>query len=67
MLDQFTLQRCKQDREVLQLKIRSLEHAIQELEAIISESILDDNELIFMRRKIANSRQDLEVLYVLKN
>ena len=66
MIDAYTLEQCKSDKEILQLKITNLEHAIKELEAMIVESEIDDATLVFLRRKIANSLQDLEVLYLLK-
>ena len=66
MIDAYTLEQCKSDKEILQLKITNLEHAIKQSEAIIVESEIDDATLVFLRRKIANSLQDLEVLYLLK-
>ena len=67
MIDAYTLQQCKRDKEILQLKITNLEHAIKQSEAMIVESEIDDATLVFLRRKIANSLQDLEVLYLLKH
>ena len=67
MIDAYTLQQCKRDKEILQLKITNLEHAIKQSEAMIVESEIDDETLVFLRRKIANSLQDLEVLYLLKH
>ena len=67
MIDAYTLQQCKSDKEILQLKIANLEHAIKQSEAMIVESEIDDETLVFLRRKIANSLQDLEVLYLLKH
>tara|TARA_B100000029_G_scaffold456820_1_gene485117 strand:+ start:291 stop:497 length:207 start_codon:yes stop_codon:yes gene_type:complete len=67
MIDAYTLQQCKSDKEILQLKITNLEHAIKQSEAMIVESEIDDATLVFLRRKIANSLQDLEVLYLLKH
>ena len=32
MIDDFTLAQCRKDREVLQLKIKNLEHGINEAE-----------------------------------
>ena len=66
MIDAYTLQQWKSDKETLQLKITNLEHAIKQSEAMIVESEIDDETLVFLRRKIANSLQDLEVLYLLK-
>ncbi len=67
MIDAYTLEQCRQDEEVLQLKIKNLEHAIQQSEAMIAESNMDGDALTFLRRKVAESMQDLEVLYLLKS
>ena len=66
MIDAYTLDQCRKDEEVLQLKIKNLEHAIQQSEAMIAESNMDGDALTFLRRKVAESMQDLEVLYLLK-
>ncbi len=66
MIDDFTLEQCKKDREILQLKISNLEHGISEIEKMISESKMDDDALTFLRRKAAESTQDLEVLYLIE-
>tara|TARA_B100001250_G_scaffold401963_1_gene414468 strand:+ start:2203 stop:2403 length:201 start_codon:yes stop_codon:yes gene_type:complete len=65
MIDEFTLEHCKKDSEVLQLKIKNLEHGISEAEKMISESQMNDKTLTFLRRKIAESNQDLAVLYLI--
>ena len=65
MIDDFTLERCKKDREILQLKIRNLEHGISEAEKMISESKLNNEALTFLRRKVAESNQDLAILYLI--
>ncbi len=67
MIDAYTLEQCRKDEEVLQLKIKNLEHAIQQSEAMIAESNMDGDALTFLRRKIAESIQDLEVLYLLRS
>ncbi len=67
MIDAYTLEQCRKDEEVLQIKIKNLEHAIQQSEAMIAESNLDGDALTFLRRKVAESMQDLEVLYLLKS
>ncbi len=67
MIDAFTLEQCKKDKEIRQLKIKNLEHAIQQSEAMIAESNMDGDALTFLRRKVAESMQDLEVLYLLKS
>ena len=66
MIDAYTLEQCRKDEEVLQLKIKNLEHAIQQSEEMIAESNMDGDALTFLRRKVAESMQDLEVLYLLK-
>ncbi len=65
MIDEFTLEQCKKDNDILLLKIKNLEHAIKEAEKMINESRMNDKSLTFLRRKIAESNQDLEVLYLL--
>ena len=67
MIDAYTLDQCSKDEEVLQLKIKNLEHAIQQSEAMIAESSMDGDALTFLSRKVAESMQDLEVLYLLKS
>ena len=65
MIDDFTLDQCRKDREILLLKIKNLEHGINEAEKMIAESQLDDQALTFLRRKVAESNQDLETLYLI--
>ena len=65
MIDEFTLEQCKKDKEILHLKIKNLEHGIMQAEKMISESELENDALIFLRRKVALSIQDLAVLYLL--
>ena len=66
MIDSYTLEQCKIDEEILQLKIINIEYAIKQSEAMILESKMDTASLAFLRRKIADSLQDLEILYLLK-
>ena len=65
MIDDFTLDQCKKDKEILQLKIRNLEHGINEAEKMIAESCMNDEALIFLRKKVAESNQDLAILYLI--
>ena len=65
MIDDFTLDQCRKDREILQLKIKNLEHGINEAEKLIAESQMNDEALTFLRRKVAKSNQDLAVLYLI--
>ena len=65
MIDDFTLEQCKKDSQILQLKINNLEHGINEAEKMIAESQLDHEALTFLRRKVAELNQDLAVLYLL--
>ena len=67
MIDPFTLAEYKNNNELLELKIKSLEFAISQSEKMISESRINQDALIFLRRKIAQSQQDLEILYLIKN
>tara|TARA_Y100001968_G_scaffold311091_1_gene332763 strand:+ start:339 stop:557 length:219 start_codon:yes stop_codon:yes gene_type:complete len=66
MIDSFTLQECKRNKEVLELKIKSLEFAIEQSEAMINESQLNSDALTFLRRQKSESQQDLEILYLIK-
>ena len=65
MIDDFTLDQCKRDREILQLKIKNLEHGINEAEKLIAESEMNEEALILLRRKVAESNQDLAALYLI--
>ncbi len=65
MIDNFTLNQCIKDREILQLKIKNLEHGIIEAEKMISESHMNDEALTYLRRKVAESTQDLAILYLI--
>ena len=65
MIDEFTLEQCRKDREILQLKIKNLEHGINEAEKMITESQINDEALTFLRRKVAESIQDLAILYLI--
>ena len=64
MIDAYTLEQCRKDEEVLQLKIKNLEHAIQQSEAMIAESNMDGDALTFLRRKVAESMQDLSLIHI---
>ena len=66
MIDRFTLDECRREKEVLEMKIKTVMHAISQSEKIITESEMDDKALSFLRRKIAESQQDLELLYLLR-
>tara|TARA_Y100001968_G_C19216838_1_gene647620 strand:- start:164 stop:364 length:201 start_codon:yes stop_codon:yes gene_type:complete len=65
MIDKFTLAQCKENKEILQLKIKNLEYGINEAEKLINESHMSDEALTFLRRKIAESNQDLAILYLI--
>ena len=62
----YTLIQCQTSDEVRDIKIKTLEYAITQTEAIIRESQMDQQSLIFLRYKLARSVQDLEILYLLK-
>ena len=48
------------------MKIRSLEHGINEAEQMIAESNMSNEALTFLRKKVAVSTQDLEILYLIE-
>ena len=67
MLDFNTINACKSNPEIRDLKIKNIEHAIDQAEEMIKESKMSQVELIFLKKKISDSRQDLEILYLMKS
>ena len=67
MLDKETLNFCKRDPQLRDLKIKNIEHAIDQAEQMIRESKMSQEELIFLKKKISNSLQELEILYLMKD
>jgi len=66
MIDSNTLKICKENPSIRDLKIKNIEHAIEQSEMMIKESKMSQEELIFLKKKISDSRQDLEILYLMK-
>ena len=66
MLDANTKKACKVDPSIREIKIRNIEHAIEQAELMIKESKMSQEELTFLKRKISESRQGLEILYLMK-
>ena len=66
MLDTNTKKICKVNPSIRDLKIKNIEHAIEQAEIMIKESKISKEELSFLKRKISDSRQDLEILYLMK-
>ena len=66
MLDPQTQKYCKENPEIRDIKIKNIEHAIDQAEMMIRESKMSQEELSFLKRKISDSRQDLEMLYLMK-
>ena len=66
MLDANTKKACKENPSIRDIKIKNIEHAIEQAERMIKESKMSQEELIFLKRKISDSRQDLEILYLMK-
>jgi hypothetical protein len=66
MIDSHTLKTCKENPTIRDLKIKNIEHAIDQAEMMIKESKMSQEELSFLKRKISDSRQDLEILYLMK-
>ena len=66
MINPQTIKICKENSSIRDLKIKNIEHAIEQAEIMIKESNMSQDELIFLKRKISDSRQDLEVLYLMK-
>ena len=67
MLDIATLKLCKEDPYIRDIKIKNIEHAINQAEEMVKESQMNQEDLIFLKKKISDSRQDLEILYLMKN
>ena len=65
MLDANTKKACKDDPSIREIKIRNIEYAIEQAELMIKESKMSQEDLIFLKRKISDSRQDLEILYLM--
>ena len=66
MLDSHTLKNCKDNPTIREIKIKNIEHAIDQAMMMIKESKMSQEELSFLKRKISDSRQDLEILYLMK-
>ena len=66
MIDYQTIKICKENSSIRDLKIKNIEHAIDQAEIMIKESKMSQEELSFLKRKISDSRQDLEILYLMK-
>ena len=66
MLDSQTIKTCKENPDIRNIKIKNIEHAICQAEMMIKESKMSQEELSFLKRKISDSRQDLEILYMMK-
>ncbi len=66
MIDKATLQACKDSSIVLEMKIKNLEFAVSQSELMISESRVDHEALNYLRKKVSNSIQDLEILYMIR-
>ena len=54
MLDANTKKACKEDPSTRDIKIRNIEHAIEQAELMIKESKMSQEELIFLKRKISD-------------
>ena len=66
MLDLNTKKTCIENPEIRDIKIKNIEHAIHQAEMMLRESKMSQEELIFLKRKISDSLQDLEILYLMK-
>jgi len=66
MLDKITKKICEENPLIREQKIKNIEHAIDQAEKIIKESKMSPFELSFLKRKISESMQDLEILYLMK-
>ena len=66
MLDQNTKKICEENSSIRDQKIKNIEHAIEQAEILIKESNMSQKDLSFLKRKISDSMQDLEILYLMK-
>ena len=66
-MDSNTIKACRENPKIRDLKIKNIEHAIEQAEIMIKESKICQEDLIFLKKKISQSRQDLEILYLMKN
>tara|TARA_Y100000589_G_C27113827_1_gene613368 strand:- start:361 stop:564 length:204 start_codon:yes stop_codon:yes gene_type:complete len=66
MLDESTKRLCKENPSIRDKKIKNIEHAIEQAEEMIRESKMNLEDLIFLKKKISDSRQELEILYLMK-
>ena len=67
MLDLTTINACKSNPEIRDLKIKNIEHAINQAEEMIKESKMSQDELIFLKKKISDAGHNLEIVYLMKN
>ena len=65
MIDRKIYDHLRKNKQIRELKIKNLEFAIDQTEEMIRESNLKSTELTFLRKKMANSKQELEVLYLI--
>ncbi len=66
-MDSNTIKACRENPKIRDLKIKNIEHAIEQAEIMIKESKICQEDLIFLKKKISQSMQDLEILYLMKN
>ena len=57
MIDDFTIEQCRKDREILLFKIKNLEHGIYEAEEMIRESTMNVEALTYLRSTVAETRE----------
>ena len=67
MLNSNIIKICQGNPDIRKLKIKSIEHAIDQAEILIKESNMNEDDLIFLKRKVSSSRQLLELLYLIKD
>ena len=67
MLNSNIIKICQGNPDIRKLKIKNIEHAIDQAEILIKESNMNEDELIYLKRKVSSSRQLLELLYLIKD
>ncbi len=62
MLDQKTLTLLKMNKDLRQIKIKNIEFAIKQIQAIINEGEMNTYELNFLKIKLDISKKNLKIL-----
>ena len=64
-MDEFTLKECIGNKSIREIKIANLIYAIKEIQKIISESKMNEKELIILKKKLSIANKELEILFLI--